>query len=233
MAPAHSPALAHASAGTSPMNQDKAQAPMAKSGLDRVQTARKWALFGLGAVLIPALLFVDSTWRATAHDFYEGIEYVGVWLIVLCALGRTWCSLYIGGRKIAELVTAGPYSVTRNPLYLLTLIGVAGMMMQAGSLVLAVVGTLGVGLVFWLVVQREEAALRETFGAAFTAYIERVPQFWPRFSAWRDVDVLTVLPSRIRRTLLDASLFLLAIPIADAIETAQQAGWLPVLLLLP
>ena len=42
-------------------------------------------------------------------------------MILICILGRTWATLYIGGQKQRELVTKGPYSVVRNPLYLFTL----------------------------------------------------------------------------------------------------------------
>ena len=38
------------------------------------------------------------------------IEWAGIVLIVACILGRTWASLYIGGRKIDALVMDGPYS---------------------------------------------------------------------------------------------------------------------------
>ena len=41
--------------------------------------------------------------------------------------------LYVGGRKNAELVTTGPYSMMRNPLYFFSLLGVAGVGAQTGS----------------------------------------------------------------------------------------------------
>ena len=48
------------------------------------------------------------------------LETGGVILILVCIVGRTWCTLYIGGNKKRELITAGPYSVVRNPLYVFT-----------------------------------------------------------------------------------------------------------------
>jgi len=50
----------------------------------------------------------------------------GILLAGVGALGRLWCSLYIGGRKTHELVSAGPYGWCRNPLYLFSLIGALG-----------------------------------------------------------------------------------------------------------
>ena len=50
-------------------------------------------------------------------SWHEAVERSGMFLILIGILGRTWCSMYIGGHKLARLVTDGPYSVTRNPLY--------------------------------------------------------------------------------------------------------------------
>ncbi len=69
------------------------------------------------------------------------------------AIGMDWrcldCHMYsranavvllrIGGRKILELVTDGPYSIMRNPLYVFSVIRVAGIGAQAGSVTIALV----------------------------------------------------------------------------------------------
>ena len=49
----------------------------------------------------------------------------------------------------------------------------------------------------------------------------------------QDADELTVRPHLVRRTFLDASLFLLAAPVARLMDLARDAGWFPVLLNLP
>src|SRR3979411_18037 len=77
-----------------------------------VQKIRKIVL--LLAVASIGALFVFGAPRWSA-DVETVIEWAGRALIVVCILGRTWCSLYIGGRKTSRLVTAGPYSVSRKP----------------------------------------------------------------------------------------------------------------------
>ena len=150
-------------------------------------------------------------------------------LIVICIIGRTWCSLYIGGRKDTELVTLGPYSISRNPLYFFSTIGAAGIGAQFGSVVLAVIAALISIAIFCLVIRQEEQLLSDLHGAPYDDYRQRVPFLVPRLSLWKDADVLEVRPPRIVMTFIDASLMLLAAPISEVIEYLQDYGVLPVL----
>jgi protein-S-isoprenylcysteine O-methyltransferase Ste14 len=164
---------------------------------------------------------------------HEIIEWVGIVLIVTAILGRTWCSLYIGGRKIASLVMIGPYSVTRNPLYVFSVLGAIGAGAQVGSALLALATGLIVYLVFLIVAFKEEQALTTEFGAPYQDYVDRVPRFMPDFSLWRDVDKLEVTPRRVAVTFFDGLFFLLAIPLAEGIEYLHDSGTLPTLFVLP
>ena len=111
--------------------------------LQRVQLRRKLALLMAFGIAVPALAFVNSYWREPWPTFYVSIEWVGIALILVCIAGRTWCTAYIGGRKKRELVTTGPYSIVRNPLYVFTLIGAVGVGLQFGSLIVAAIVTCG------------------------------------------------------------------------------------------
>ena len=46
----------------------------------------------------------------------------GFILVVFGCFGRIWASLYIEGNKTKNLITAGPFSMVRNPLYFFSLI---------------------------------------------------------------------------------------------------------------
>ena len=128
---------------------------------------------------------------------------------------------------------SGPYSLVRNPLYVFTIIGVAGVGAQTGSMTMAVGLALLVAIVFYAVALQEQAFLADTFGDQYRAYAERVPLFLPRFSTWQEADQLTIVPMLVRRTFMDASLFLLAIPLDDVIRWLQDNGWVHVLAHLP
>src|SRR5262245_14008421 len=111
--------------------------------LQAVQRKRKLALTLGAALWLLAMLVTQSRWRTGAPYLYLLIAGVGLVLILLGILGRTWCTLYIGGLKKRELVTAGPYSLVRNPLYVFSALGAAGIGAQTGSALLAVL--LGAG----------------------------------------------------------------------------------------
>ena len=61
----------------------------------------------------------------------------------------------------------------------------------------------------------------------------RVPRFWPRPSAWHEADEILVRPHLVRRTFIEACLFLLAVPVAGLLWWLQRVAQLPVLLSLP
>jgi protein-S-isoprenylcysteine O-methyltransferase Ste14 len=111
-----------------------------------VQIVRKIVLAAATAVGILMFAFVNSRLGAT-DSIHELIEWSGIVAIVVCIIGRTWTSLYIAGRKIDQLVTVGPYSIVRNPLYVFSILGAAGAGAQLGSLVAGFVS----GLLAWLV----------------------------------------------------------------------------------
>lgn len=131
------------------------------------------------------------------------------------------------------LVETGPYSVVRNPLYLFTLIGAAGIGAQTSSLVVMVICIVGAAAVLGVVTSKEEAFLRSKFGTAYDEYSRRVPRFIPRLSGYRDVEHLNIQTKVVYRTFLESSFFLIAVPAIDAIELARHYGLLPDLLHLP
>lgn len=206
--------------------------PINGSDLQRLQQRRKQAL-RVGAALCLALIFLtDTLWRAQP-GVLQAMRWAGLLAIGVCILGRTWCSLYIGGLKQRVLVMKGPYSVSRNPLYVFTILGTVGIGLFVGSLAVALVLAALATIVFSLVVRQEEAFLAGAFTQEFAAYSARVPRFWPRFSLWQDAQEVVAQPRLVYRTFVDASLFLLAVPLILLKDLLQQQGSLPVLLLLP
>ena len=121
----------------------------------------KWAEIALTvAALVLAALSLWLMWRA------------------IIVLGKQWA--YVA--RIVEghtLITEGPYSLVRNPIYT----GMFGMLVATG-LAASRWYTLIAAILFflcgtWVRVRREENLLRQSFGAEFEVYRSRVPALVP------------------------------------------------------
>lgn len=212
--------------------RDRILGRKADFSMGRYQAMRRLVLAILVIVLLTALLFGQSVFPPDT-TMHETIEMVGVLLIFLGIVGRLWSTLYIGGRKSEEVVSGGPYSMTRNPLYVFSTMAAAGVGAQMGS----ILAMLGFGLLcaaaFHIVILREEKFLRQMFGAPYEAYMARVPRFLPNPSLYDEGDTGSFRPKLLLTTLLDGLVFLAAMPFFESIDTMQQSGVLPVLFRLP
>jgi len=120
-----------------------------------------------------------------------------LWLVAglaLCVLGQALRAWVLGqvpdgtsgqNEKLiaTQLNTAGPYALTRNPLYLGNLLITLGLCLVAHSWILLAAVAALFALQYRAIIAAEEEFLRSQFGAAFDEWCARVPRFWPRLSA--------------------------------------------------
>ena len=197
--------------------------------LGRYQHWRRIWLAAAIASIGCLLLFVATAWTGGPVSW---IKAAGVSLICAAIIGRLWCTLYIGGRKSDMVVTSGPYSIMRNPLYFFSAVGALGVGAQSGSLSAALMfGALCV-IAFQIVIRREERFLTGQFGADYQDYVARVPRFLPNIRLFRDDPVLSVHPKRLYATFLDGLFFFAALPAFAGVEYLQETGAVPVFLRL-
>lgn len=180
-----------------------------------------------------ALLFVSGPSWNNGSALRNALEFAGVLFILVCMFGRLWSTLYVGTRKNSELVMVGPYSITRNPLYLFSTIGVFGIGLVFGSIVVALFLAAMSYLVFTITAKKEAAFLRTQFVSDYPAYEKRTPQFWPDFRLYHTPSEVTFSPQVMTRAFGDSLYFLAVIPVIKGVELLQAAGYLPVLLRLP
>lgn len=212
--------------------EQKATGGIGKPSLGNYQRTRRYILAVLITALFCLLLFGQS-WFPPESVVHETIEMAGIVMIFLGIVGRLWSTLYIGGRKSAEVVTGGPYSITRNPLYVFSTLAAAGVGAQMGSFTAMIGFGLLCALAFHIVILREERFLSEVMGAPYKDYLARVPRFIPNLSLYDEGDTGSFKPRLLRTTLLDGLVFLVAMPVFEMIDSAQIAGTLPVLFRVP
>lgn len=144
-----------------------------------------------------AFLFGASIWTP-GETVHERIETIGMVLIAIHAVGRTWCWSYAHPIDKAALITTGPYSVCRHPQDFFLILGGIGIAALLGSVTSAIAGGLAAWGIVCLRVVEEERQLRASHGDTFQSYRKRVPKFIPNPTLWRQPD-----PTQFRR----ASLF--------------------------
>jgi protein-S-isoprenylcysteine O-methyltransferase Ste14 len=128
------------------------------------------------------------------------VELIGSamgWLLFIGYLMlRLWATMYIGGRKDKHLQTAGPYSITRNPLYLGSLAYGLSIIFFLHSLTLLAAFLLVTLIYSHWVIKSEEEVLEGKFGDEFRAYCARVPRLFPSFTNYHtDDSVLVNVPA--------------------------------------
>jgi len=191
---------AHVLRGTLPVAEN--ETPARRHSL--LEQLRKPAGVTAAAVLAVAVWRVEPSRGALARLLETGAGFA---LVLAAVLGRLWCAVYIAGRKNAELCALGPYSLCRNPLYLFSSLGVAGIVLATHHAMLAA----GAWVVFWAyhwgVICGEEARLDSLFGPSFADYCARVPRLWPRWRGYTDAATITVGLRPLRRSFTEVAWF--------------------------
>ena len=155
--------------------------------------------------------------------FLLGMVFVGI-----ASLGRMWCSLYIAGFKDKRLITEGPYSVCRNPLYLFSLIGFVGLGLTTETFTIPIVLFLMFTIYYPFVINAEELRLSQLFGSDFERYRHEVPRILPRIRLFSEPEVYSVNPRTYKRHMFSALWFVWIAGIFEVFEGLAEIGILPI-----
>jgi hypothetical protein len=141
-------------------------------------------------------------------------------------MGRIWCAIYISGRKDRTLCLDGPYSLSRNPLYFFSLLGLIGFFTALENLAFAAVAAVVYLAYYRQVIMSEEKRLGQLFGAEYELYAGCTPRFLPAIRTPRGVDCYTIRPQMIERAMKEVVWFLLVIIFAEVLDRVHQAEYL-------
>lgn len=166
--------------------------PAAKSVTDSwIFTHR--SLIGI-ACLAPAGLAVifSKPWIAESSPWALLLDFAG-WILFLAYLSmRIWATLYVGGVKDKILQTTGPYSITRNPLYVGGFCFALSITCFLKSFSLAALTLAASAAYVRWVIPAEEEVLEGIFGDAFREYKRHVPRMIPRPSLYAAASTVEV-----------------------------------------
>lgn len=117
---------------------------------------------------------------------------IGLVIVVIGEFLRIWTVGYAGGSTRAttlgaarDLVTTGPYSHVRNPLYLGNFMISFGICIISSVIWLIPLLIVGYLLQYLPIVAVEEAYLLETCGNVYQSYQEQVPRFLPQLHPYQ------------------------------------------------
>ncbi len=122
----------------------------------RIRLSQILALF-----VIAILIISSSAWEDQFPVLSSVFFMVGILLVGIASLGRLWCSLYIAGYKTKKLITQGPYSISRNPLYFFSLLGAIGVGFASETLLIPFIIMIAFVLYYPSVIRCEEAKLKK------------------------------------------------------------------------
>jgi protein-S-isoprenylcysteine O-methyltransferase Ste14 len=183
------------------------------------QKRRIFVLWVLTTALITTVLVMrpiiprDTIWHVA-------LEVTGELAIFFGVLGRLWSALYVGGRKNAELVTEGPYSLCRNPLYLSSMLAITGICMISGSLIVSIVFPSVFLVVFIYTARKEAEYLSSKFGRVFDEYARNTPMLVPNFRGFNGTDI-KISADVLMKTARDGVFLVLLVPAMRVLEYLQ------------
>jgi protein-S-isoprenylcysteine O-methyltransferase Ste14 len=196
---------------------------VAKKSFVRAQRILVSRLFIVAIVVL--LLISKSRWE---DSLWESIFFMaGAVLIGFAVTGRLWCSLYISGYKSNTLITEGPYSMSRNPLYFFSFLGAVGVGLATGTLTIPVCIILAFAFYYPMVIKAEQKKLAKIHGDAFSDYCKKTPAFFPSFKLLKEPEEYTVRPKIFRKALFEVMWFVLLLGILEIKDALTQAGLLP------
>lgn len=157
-----------------------------RSGMDTRETLLLLvSLTGLG--ILPAIYIASGFPAALDQHFSPGRAMAGIAVFVTAlglfyathkSLGRNW-SVTLAVRQDHTLVTEGVYRYMRHPMYSAFWMWAIAQSLTLQNWLVGPAGIVGFGLLYMFRVRREEALMRDTFGAAWDRYAARTPRILP------------------------------------------------------
>ena len=175
----------------------------------------------------------------TMSSFKQGgladilLDTSGLFLLTVCSMGRLWALLYISGKKTQEVITDGPYSIVRHPLYLFSFIGAIGIGLASDNILVLAALVIFYLSYYPLTILSEEKTLTKKFGPAYIDYAKRTPRFLPKLSLYKSPGHFEVNTGIFLKSLVLGMWFIWVFILFNVMQMLQTMGIIHVLLKVP
>lgn len=182
------------------------------------------------AILVILVFVLGSTEWSVKNPFVEEtLLFVGMAFVGFGAAGRAWATAFISGQKSERMITTGPYSMCRNPLYLFSwMIGV-GVGFCTETLKAPLILGSGRFVLNHFQINGEEKHLAIAFGLEYQTYRASVPRLFPSFRNYSEPEEIRVSPQIMRKGFFGIAFLILLVGAMEALEYLHQSGILPAL----
>ena len=134
----------------------------------------------------------------------EIVGIIGYFLVIICAIGRVYTTAFLGGFKNDKLITYGPFSMVRNPLYVFSFIGVLGISIMSMHIWVMLFAPAMFLFIYIPLIAREETFLMEKYPDDFQQYKTSTPRLIPNLRLYSAPDVVNMKPQLLYNSVFDA-----------------------------
>jgi len=131
-------------------------------------------------IRVPAGTVLGIVFLLLMHPSRRSLWIGGV-VTLFGAVLRVWAAGHIDKGRV--LARAGPYALTRNPLYLGSFLMAIGILLAGQGYWLLLPFVIFFAAFYYPVMRAEEQELLQGHGASFLEYASKVPLFLPSFNA--------------------------------------------------
>jgi protein-S-isoprenylcysteine O-methyltransferase Ste14 len=147
------------------------------------------AIATIGLIGVPALQLAFKLFSFADYSFRPVLAWIGI--IVLAAflalfhkshrqLGKNW-SITLEIREEHKLVTDGLYRYVRHPMYSAFWLWAIAQSFIFPNWIAGFSGLVGVGILYFSRVGKEETMMRQTFGKVYEEYCAKTGRIFPKF----------------------------------------------------
>ncbi|MCX5495243.1 protein-S-isoprenylcysteine O-methyltransferase [Kaistia dalseonensis] len=156
--------------------------------VERTRQQSLVALSMVGVGIVPALYALFGFPKGADLPFSPVVAWIGV-LAVLAYLfsfyrshrdlGHNW-SATLEIREKHALVTSGIYHYVRHPMYVSFWLMAVAQALLLQNWFVGLAGLVGIGILYFLRVKKEEKLMQDTFGLAYRDYAKRTARLIPK-----------------------------------------------------